>query len=255
MVWTRTWRLAVACWGSSRTAPASRLVPADGPEQWTAGTLFPQSSKKVARDQRRQRATGRWWCWRTSPASTARRSRCASGSSSTAPRSAARWSTSGTDRLLRDLALPRRRVRGLLAAPQRDLEAVAARGRHASVIGGAGRRVVFAREVKRRTRATRGSWSSTSASTRRRAPERGDCAPSGPSSGAGCTPRSWESWRRSSTRSTASSARSRSARSADHPAGRAAPLPDRGDRARDAAHARRRGRTNGPAGVADARAR
>jgi hypothetical protein len=38
-------------------------------------------------------ATGRW-CWPTSPASTARRSPCASCSSSTAPRSAARWSTS-----------------------------------------------------------------------------------------------------------------------------------------------------------------
>src|SRR5690348_18094374 len=31
--------------------PISRLefVPADGPDQWTSGTLFPQSSKKVAR--------------------------------------------------------------------------------------------------------------------------------------------------------------------------------------------------------------
>ena len=35
-------------------------------------------------------ATGRWWCWRTCPASTARRSRCASCSWSTAPRSAGR---------------------------------------------------------------------------------------------------------------------------------------------------------------------
>ena len=25
------------------------FLPADGPEQWTAGTLFPRSSKKVAR--------------------------------------------------------------------------------------------------------------------------------------------------------------------------------------------------------------
>ena len=54
---------------------------------------------EVARRRSRARSTptagaGRWWCWRTWPASTARRSRCASGSSSTAPRSAARSSTS-----------------------------------------------------------------------------------------------------------------------------------------------------------------
>src|SRR5579884_4227107 len=35
----------------SESKPVSRLgfVPADGPEQWSAGTLFPLSSKKVAR--------------------------------------------------------------------------------------------------------------------------------------------------------------------------------------------------------------
>ncbi|RMF76024.1 MAG: ATP-grasp domain-containing protein [Acidobacteria bacterium] len=33
----------------SRPLPRAGLVPADGPEQWTAGTLFPRSSKKVAR--------------------------------------------------------------------------------------------------------------------------------------------------------------------------------------------------------------
>ena len=41
-----------------------------------------------------RRAAGRWWCWPTSPASTARRSRCGACSSSTAPRSAGRSSTS-----------------------------------------------------------------------------------------------------------------------------------------------------------------
>ena len=35
-------RVASRCRGSA-------FVPADGPEQWTAGTLFPQSSRKVAR--------------------------------------------------------------------------------------------------------------------------------------------------------------------------------------------------------------
>ena len=33
----------------SRPLPRLEFVPADGPESWSAGTLFPQSSKKVAR--------------------------------------------------------------------------------------------------------------------------------------------------------------------------------------------------------------
>src|SRR5678815_5625065 len=33
----------------SRQIPRLGFVPADGPDQWTSGTLFPQSSKKVAR--------------------------------------------------------------------------------------------------------------------------------------------------------------------------------------------------------------
>ena len=33
----------------SRPVPRLGFVPADGPDQWCAGTLFPQSSKKVAR--------------------------------------------------------------------------------------------------------------------------------------------------------------------------------------------------------------
>ncbi|MGI8593242.1 MAG: carboxyl transferase domain-containing protein [Solirubrobacteraceae bacterium] len=33
----------------SRPIPRRGFLPADGPDQWTAGTLFPQSSKKVAR--------------------------------------------------------------------------------------------------------------------------------------------------------------------------------------------------------------
>ena len=33
----------------SRPLPRLGFVPADGPDQWTSGTLFPQSSKKIAR--------------------------------------------------------------------------------------------------------------------------------------------------------------------------------------------------------------
>jgi acetyl-CoA carboxylase carboxyltransferase component len=38
-------------WSASESRPVPRrgFVPADGPDQWTPGTLFPQSSKKVAR--------------------------------------------------------------------------------------------------------------------------------------------------------------------------------------------------------------
>ena len=42
----------------------------------------------------RPAATARWWCWRTCPASTAHRTRCATCSWSTGPRSAVPWSTS-----------------------------------------------------------------------------------------------------------------------------------------------------------------
>ena len=60
----------------------------------------------------------------------------------------------GPDRLLRRLALPRRRVRRLLAAKLNDnLEAVALEGAHASVIGGApAAAVVFARDVEQAAR-------------------------------------------------------------------------------------------------------
>ncbi len=34
---------------SSRAIPRTGLLPADGPDQWTSGTLFPMSSKKIAR--------------------------------------------------------------------------------------------------------------------------------------------------------------------------------------------------------------
>jgi acetyl/propionyl-CoA carboxylase alpha subunit/acetyl-CoA carboxylase carboxyltransferase component len=34
---------------SSRAIPRTGMIPADGPDQWTSGTLFPMSSKKIAR--------------------------------------------------------------------------------------------------------------------------------------------------------------------------------------------------------------
>ena len=75
----------------SRPLPRYGPIPADGPEQWTSGTLFPQSLARRSRARSTPpAAAARSSCWPTSPASTARRSRCAGCSSSTAPRSAAR---------------------------------------------------------------------------------------------------------------------------------------------------------------------
>ncbi len=73
----------------SRTVPRRGFPPTDGPDTYTAGTLFPRSSKKTARAINAAPATGRWWCWPTCPASTAPRSRCVACSWSTAPKSAA----------------------------------------------------------------------------------------------------------------------------------------------------------------------
>jgi acetyl-CoA carboxylase carboxyltransferase component len=82
----------VCCIGiESRPIPRRGDAPADGPDHWTSGTLFPLSSRKVARAINAASGAAPWWCWPTSRASTDRPSRCATSSSNTAPRSAARW--------------------------------------------------------------------------------------------------------------------------------------------------------------------
>ena len=68
---------------------ATGALPADGPEQWTSGTLFPRRRRRSPVRSTPPAAAGRSWSWPTSPASTAHPSRCAACSSSTAPRSAA----------------------------------------------------------------------------------------------------------------------------------------------------------------------
>ena len=79
----------------SRPLPRARLRAGRRPRPVDGGHALPAVVEEGgARHQRRERQPARWWCWPTSRASTARRSRCASCSSSTAPRSAARWSTS-----------------------------------------------------------------------------------------------------------------------------------------------------------------
>ena len=101
----------------SRPLPRFGAVPADGPEQWTSGTLFPQLLEEDRpRDQRRVRP----------PAARRARQpgrlrRLAGVDAPAAARVRRRdrprdRQLRRPDRLLRDLALPRRRVRGLLAA-------------------------------------------------------------------------------------------------------------------------------------------
>ena len=131
-------------------------VPADGPDQWTAGHAVPALVEEGRpRDQRGRAGTGRWSCSPTSRASTARRSRCTSGSSSTARRSGGRWSTS-TGRSS-SCVVSRYHGGAFVVFSRRlndELEAAALEGSHASVIGGApAAAVVFAREVDKRTAA------------------------------------------------------------------------------------------------------
>ena len=151
----------------SRPLPRHGLIPADGPEQWTSGTLFPRVVEEDrARDQRRQRP----------PAARRARQprglrRLAGVDARVAARVRRRDRPRGRqlrrpDRVLRRLALPRRRVRGVLAAAQRAARGGRARG--LARVGDrrrAGRRGrVRARRRAGGSRATRASSRSTSGS-------------------------------------------------------------------------------------------
>ena len=103
----------------SRPLPRRGPIPPDGPEQWTAGTLFPRAAKKIARALNavgRPPADG---CARQ-PGRLRRVTRVASGVAARVRRRdrprgrELRW----PDRVLRSVAVPRRRVRGLLAEPR-----------------------------------------------------------------------------------------------------------------------------------------
>ena len=141
----------------SRPLPRFGTVSADGPDQWTSGTLFPLASKKVARainaasgpaaarGARQPRGLRRLARVHAPAAARVRRGDRPGGGQ-----------LRRADRVLRDLALPRRRLRRVLARAQRALETIALEGAHASVIGGApGGRGRFAREVDVRTREDR----------------------------------------------------------------------------------------------------
>jgi len=133
-----------AATGSSGRRPG----PVDG------GTLFPLSSKKVARPSTRRAAAAR--CGPRQPL----RLRRLAGIAPPAPaRIRGRDRPGGgelrrPDRVLCHLPLPRRGVRGVLQGAQRVDGGAALEGSHASVIGGApAAAVVFVGEVDARTKA------------------------------------------------------------------------------------------------------
>ena len=82
-------RHRVAAAAPARALPGRRPVAVDG-----RARCSPARRRRPRGRSTRPAGTGRWWCWPTCRGSTARRSRCASCSWSTARRSAARWSTS-----------------------------------------------------------------------------------------------------------------------------------------------------------------
>jgi acetyl/propionyl-CoA carboxylase alpha subunit/acetyl-CoA carboxylase carboxyltransferase component len=137
----------------SRPLPRHGPLPADGPEQWTSGTLFPQSSRKIARAI--NTASGR------RPIVVVANLSGFDGS----PESMSRWQLEYGAEIGRAVVnfrgpivfcvVSRYHGGAFVVFSQRlndELEAAALEGSHASVIGGApAAAVVFAQEVKRRT--------------------------------------------------------------------------------------------------------
>ena len=201
----------------SRSVPRRGFPPTDGPDTYTAGTLFPRSSKKAARAiNAASAATGRWWCWRTCPGfdgspESMRKLQLEYG----AEIGRAIVNFRRPDRVLRDLALPRRRVRGVLQGAQPEHDRAGAGGLvrlGARRRPGGGRGVLRRRQRPHRDRPAGDATceARVAAASRRRAgradrrARRGAVRRSGRRSSARSP--------RSSTACTASSARSRSAR-------------------------------------------
>ena len=199
----------------SRPLPRFGPVPADGPEQWTSGTLFPQSSKKVARAI--NAASGR------RPVVVLANLAGFDGSPESMRRLQLEYGAEigravvNFDGPIAFCVISRFHGGAFVVFSRRlnpQLETVALEGSHASVIGGApAAAVVFAREVDVRARDDERIASLDERIAAAEGAERGACRRSATRCGPRSAPRSWARWRPSSTRSTASSARSRSARS------------------------------------------
>jgi len=138
----------------SRPLPRFGSVPADGPDQWTSGTLFPQASKKVARAI--NAASGR------RPLVLLANLAGFDGSPESMRRLQLEYGAEigraivNFDGPIAFCVISRFHGGAFVVFSRRlnpDLETIALEGSHASVIGGApAAAVVFAREVDSRTR-------------------------------------------------------------------------------------------------------
>ena len=199
----------------SRPLPRYGPVPADGPEQWSAGTLFPQSSRKIARAI--NAASGR------RPLVVLANLAGFDGSPESMRRLQLEYGAEigraivNFDGPIAFCVISRFHGGAFVVFSRRlneQLETSALEGSHASVIGGApAAAVVFAREVDARTRDDARITSLDERIAEAEGGERERCARSATPSGPRCAPRSSASSRPSSTASTACSAPSRSARS------------------------------------------
>ena len=198
----------------SRPLPRFGAVPADGPEQWTSGTLFPAASKKLARAI--NAASGR------RPLVVLANLAGFDGSPESMRRLQLEYGAEigraivNFDGPIAFCVISRFHGGAFVVFSRRlndGLETIALEGAHASVIGGApAAAVVFARDVDVRTRTDPRIAEldeRIDAAGRRRAPAAARRARR--AAGRPCARRSSASWRPSSTRSTASRARSRSA--------------------------------------------
>ena len=214
-----SWTPTSAAARSACSASSPARCPAAASRPATART--PGRRERSSRSRRRRpparstppRGHAPWSCWPTSPGSTARRSRCGGCSSSTAPRSGGRSSTS-TGPIV--FCVVSRYHGGAFVVFSKTLndrmQVLAVEGSYASVIGGApAAGVVFTGEVDRRTGADP-RVTALERRARRRRPARAARAPSWPTCGRRCVRRSSARSRRSSTPCTPSSERSPSAR-------------------------------------------
>ena len=198
----------------SRALPRLGFVPADGPDQWTAGTLFPLSSKKLARainaasNNRPVVMLANLSGFDGSPESS-RKLQLEYGAE--------------IGRAVVNFKGPMvfcvisRYHGGAYVVFSRvlneHLEVAALEGTYASVIGGApAAAVVFAGEVEKRAAMIRESKRSRRRCCKRTERRKDDCAPSMRSHSKSFTPRSWEKWRRNSTASIACTGPSKWAR-------------------------------------------
>ena len=195
----------------SKSVPRRGFPPTDGPDAYTAGTLFPRSSKKAARAI--NAASGNRPLVVLANLSGLRR---VTGLDAQPPARVRRRDRPGhrqlrrADRLRRRLALPRWRVRRVLQGAQPADDGARRRGLvrlgHRRRPGGGGR--VRPRRRRAHRRRPAGRASSRRGWPRPPVPSAPGSPPSWPSCAPRCAPRSSARWRPSSTGCTASTGRS-----------------------------------------------